>query len=84
MSRSLPVMETTDLVCDPGRKYVRITERRTDGLVAFEFAIGWPELCVELLLPLAAFDAFCKAQRVQFLPPGDAGSAMDTTEETDA
>ena len=33
------------------RRFVRIQERREDGLVAFEFSIGWPELAVELLLP---------------------------------
>ena len=30
---------------------VRVIERRADGLVAFEFSIGWPELAVELMLP---------------------------------
>lgn len=49
------------------RKFVRVTEERADGLVAFEFAIGWPELSVELLLPRAAFDEFCARQRVQRL-----------------
>ncbi|MBS0446465.1 MAG: phenol hydroxylase subunit [Proteobacteria bacterium] len=53
--------------CDTARKYVRITERRDDGLVAFEFSIGWPELVVELLLPEAAFDEFCRTNRVQRL-----------------
>jgi hypothetical protein len=32
-------------------------ERRADGLVCFEFSIGWPELAVELMLPEAAFEA---------------------------
>jgi phenol hydroxylase P0 protein len=45
-------------------KYVRVLERRHDGLVSFEFSIGWPELAVELLLPTAAFDAFCSEHRV--------------------
>jgi phenol hydroxylase P0 protein len=35
--------------------------------VAFEFAIGWPELAVELLLPAPAFDEFCAANGVQRL-----------------
>lgn len=55
--------------CDTSRKFVRITERRADGLVAFEFAIGWPDLALELLLPSAAFDDFCATQRVQMLDP---------------
>lgn len=49
---------------DTRKKYVRVQERRADGLVAFEFAIGWPELMVELLLPEAAFDEFCATHRV--------------------
>ena len=52
---------------DLQRRYVRIQERRDDGLVAFEFSIGWPELAVELLLPEAAFDAFCATNRVTLL-----------------
>lgn len=51
--------------CDTSRRFVRVTERRADGLVAFEFAIGWPDLAVELMLPSAAFAEFCATQRVQ-------------------
>lgn len=56
-------------VCDTTRRYVRVTEERADGLVAFEFAIGWPELSVELLLPAAAFEEFCATNRVERLAP---------------
>lgn len=49
---------------DISLRYVRVFERRADGLVSFEFAIGWPELAVELMLPAAAFDAFCATNRV--------------------
>ena len=55
-------------VCDIGRKYVRVTQVRNDGLVMFEFSIGWPEQMVELVLPQAAFDEFCAAHQVQHLP----------------
>jgi phenol hydroxylase P0 protein len=55
---SLPAVDTS-------LRFVRVTERRPDGLVAFEFAIGWPELAVELLLPAPAFEEFCTANRVQ-------------------
>ena len=54
---------------DVNRKYVRLIERRADGLVEFEFAIGDPELFVEMLLPLDAFDAFCRNNEVIHLPP---------------
>ncbi|ACB35621.1 Phenol hydroxylase subunit [Leptothrix cholodnii SP-6] len=59
-----PTPEQEPVVCDPSRRYVRLTERRADGLVAFEFSIGWPELAVELLLPEAAFTEFCSTNRV--------------------
>jgi len=48
-------------------RFVKLIEERADGLVAFEFAIGWPELAVELLLPAPAFAEFCAANRVQRL-----------------
>jgi phenol hydroxylase P0 protein len=55
------------LVCDIARKFVRIKETRPDGLVVFEFSIGWPEQMVELVLPSAAFDEFCATNQVQRL-----------------
>jgi phenol hydroxylase P0 protein len=48
-------------------KFVRIRQVRPDGLVCFEFAIGWPELFVDLMLPQPAFDDFCAQNQVQFL-----------------
>lgn len=55
------------LACDVTRKFVRVKEVRTDGLVFFEFSIGWPELAVDLMLPQTAFDEFCVRQQVQLL-----------------
>ena len=55
------------LTCDTSRRFVRVLDVRRDGLVAFEFAIGWPELSVELLLPNAAFAEFCSRNQVQRL-----------------
>ncbi len=49
------------------RKFVRVIGRRDDGLVSFEFSIGWPELSVELLMPTDAFDDFCATHRVRQL-----------------
>lgn len=54
---------------DTSRRFVRVIETRSDGLVAFEFAIGWPELAVELLLPEHAFAEFCIVNKVERLPP---------------
>ena len=64
--------------CDTTRKFVRVTEARADGLVAFEFAIGWPELAVELLLPAPAFADFCTANRVQQLTDRDFPTRQET------
>lgn len=52
-------------VCDTSLRFVRVLEERADGLVSFEFSIGWPELAVELLLPAQAFVEFCRINRVQ-------------------
>ena len=50
---------------DPRRKCVRVTGTNGRGFVEFELSIGGaPELCVELTLPPAAFDAFCREQQV--------------------
>jgi phenol/toluene 2-monooxygenase (NADH) P0/A0 len=55
------------LAVDTTRRFVRVTAHRADGLGAFEFAIGWPELSVDLLLPTAAFADFCERNQVQRL-----------------
>lgn len=60
---------------DPTRKFVRVCAERADGFVEFEFAIGEPALCVELMLPAAAFAAFCRDNEVVMLDriEGEAG-----------
>ncbi len=69
--RFAPIAALPDepLQVDTRRRFVRVSERRADGLVAFEFAIGWPDLAVELLLPEAAFAEFCERNSVQLLAP---------------
>lgn len=69
--------------CDLSRKYVRPLAPREDGRVAFEFSIGWPELCVELLLPAQAFAEFCAEQRVELLPQRPDAPENDTEETTE-
>ncbi|MFN3956183.1 MAG: phenol hydroxylase subunit [Tepidimonas ignava] len=53
---------------DVTRKFVRVTAERGD-FIEFDFAIGWPELCVELVLPRAAFEEFCVRHAVTRLAP---------------
>lgn len=52
---------------DVRKHYVRFRELRDDGYVLFDFAIGDPELAVELTLPLAAYRAFCRERGVVYL-----------------
>lgn len=55
---------TDNLYCDVSRKFVRVLKKRDNGLIEFEFSIGWPELVVELMLPQTAFEAFCRTHQV--------------------
>ena len=57
---------------DTTRRFVRPSGERPDGFVEFEFAIGEPEIFVEMILPHEAFTEFCLANRVELLPPRDA------------
>lgn len=45
---------------DALQRYVRVRRWRTDGFVEFDFALGDPELSMELILPRASFEAFCQ------------------------
>jgi len=56
--------------------WVRVTRQRPDGFVEFDFAMGDPDLCVDLILPQAAFDEFCAQNRVRFLDD-EQGRALD-------
>ncbi|PKO77560.1 MAG: phenol hydroxylase [Betaproteobacteria bacterium HGW-Betaproteobacteria-15] len=64
MTTATPLESQNLPTVDLQRRYVRLLERRGDGLVSFEFSIGWPELAVELMLPAAAFDEFCARHQV--------------------
>ena len=59
---------------DPTRRYVRVCEQRPDGFIEFEFSIGDPAMCVELMLPEASFHEFCLANEVIVLEPHQPGS----------
>jgi phenol hydroxylase P0 protein len=64
---------------DISRRFVRIT-RECHGFVEFDFAIGWPDLSVELVLPRAAFDDFCRRNAVTFLDPTPKSHTTDEEE----
>lgn len=59
------------LTADVRRKYVRVKDVGADGNVRFDFAIGWPDLSVELVLPKAAFEEFCSRNDVQQMSASD-------------
>ncbi len=64
LSDRLPEMPPEVMpVCDVSRRFVRVLKRRSNGFIEFEFAIGWPELSVELMLPEQDFEAFCTTQK---------------------
>ncbi|MBR0565610.1 phenol hydroxylase [Azoarcus sp. L1K30] len=63
---------------DPSRKFVRVRTLRPDRFIEFDFAIGEPEIFVEMILHADAFDDFCAMNAVTFLTDkaasgGDAG-----------
>lgn len=62
---------------DVNRRYVRFREIRPDGFVEFDFAIGDPELSVELVMLLRDYQDFCRAQDVTYLTR-EQGIALDS------
>jgi len=62
-------MTNTELpAMDPARRFVRVCGERANGFIEFEFAIGEPEVFVELILTRQAFNEFCAANVVEILP----------------
>lgn len=64
------------LKVDLANKYVCVREVGADGNIRFDFAIGWPELSVELVLPQAAFDEFCRRNDVRLTTPAEMGPPL--------
>jgi phenol hydroxylase P0 protein len=65
----MPILDFVRPEASPLTCFVRLRERRSDGFVVFDFAMGDPELSVELILPEAAYDEFCQTHRVRWLSP---------------
>ena len=61
---------------DPSSRYVRLTQVRPDGFVEFEFAIGDPDLAVNLILPADAYRDFCRDNHAVLISPLQ-GTAID-------
>lgn len=67
---------------DITRKFVRVMRTRANGLIEFEFAVGDPDVAVELVMPKAAFDEFCANNQVELLR--DAPAVAFDAEAADA
>ena len=67
-------LATTRSHMDITRRFVRLSSVRADGYVEFVFSIGDPEIGVDLILPRAAYDEFCRANRVTFVTPEQAAA----------
>jgi phenol hydroxylase P0 protein len=48
-------------------RYVHVTSRDRPGLVEFNFSIDDPTLYLEMILPVLAFEDFCRSNQVTFL-----------------
>ncbi len=67
---------------DTSKKFVRVMDVLDNGMVEFEFSVGEPELAVELIMPKAAFEEFCSANKVVFLQ--DNGSPVENQDSLDS
>jgi phenol hydroxylase P0 protein len=46
---------------NPEKRFVRFVEKREDGFVLFEFAVGEPEIFAEMILKEEDYVIFCRA-----------------------
>lgn len=51
---------------------VRVTRRRSNGYVEFDFFLGDADLYLEMILPSKAFEEFCATHRVAHLSDREA------------
>ena len=70
-------MTSTPQPMDTTRRFVRLSGERPNGFIEFEFAIGEPEIFVEMILGREAFAEFCTANQVEMLPPRDPDAPAD-------
>lgn len=65
---AVPASAPTEADFDVKRRYVRVRGHKR-GLIEFDFAIGDPDVVIELLMPPDDFHAFCRAQDAIVLDP---------------
>ena len=71
MTRPEQLVEMVPANLDTRQRWVRVTGERAGGFIEFDFAIGEPDLTVEMILTPEAFAEFCAANRVEMLAPRD-------------
>lgn len=64
-------MDSAQSAIDTSRRFIRLRGERANGFVEFDFAIGEPEIFIEMILTHEAFREFCAANRAEHLPPVD-------------
>lgn len=77
MTCSEPPKNDAAAAFDAARRFVRLTGER-ENFVEFDFAIGEPDVFVELILSRPAFAEFCEANKVEMLAPRVAGEAGES------
>ncbi|MDV7210188.1 phenol hydroxylase subunit [Azotobacter beijerinckii] len=83
MTRPDELVEMVPANLDIRQRWVRVTGERSNGFVEFDFAIGEPDLCVEMILTPEAFAEFCAANRVEVLPPRAPGAGTEGPSDWD-
>jgi phenol/toluene 2-monooxygenase (NADH) P0/A0 len=51
-------------IMDTNKRWVNVLRRTENGFVEFEFFVSDVDLCIELILPEAAFKEFCLNNRI--------------------
>lgn len=63
-SQDFAAMNASVIPFDQMTRFIRVRSEPDARFVEFDFAIGYPELFVELVLPHEAFKTFCQHNRV--------------------
>ena len=61
---SIKMQSNSELQGESLPRFVRVKKVIKEAFIEFDFAVGDPELYVELILPVAAFEIFCLRNNV--------------------
>lgn len=74
---SAPGRERGCLEKEKGAAFARVLGVRLGRFIEFEYFLDDGILSVELILPLAAFNEFCRAQKATVLPPSEQEKSLE-------